>query len=168
MKQLVLVRHAKSDWANPELKDFDRPLNERGKQNAPEMGKRLASKKWPVDLIVSSPAKRALKTARLLAKEIHYATDDIDQNRDIYEATIDDLKEVLRGQPDTADSIVLVGHNPGISYFLGFLAGEFMMDFPTCGMAYLELDIASWKQLKMACARVVELDYPKRTPQDIN
>ncbi|MCC6685100.1 MAG: histidine phosphatase family protein, partial [Bacteroidia bacterium] len=81
MKQLVLVRHAKSDWANPELKDFDRPLNERGKQNAPEMGKRLASKKWPVDLIVSSPAKRALKTARLLAKEIHYATDDIDQNR---------------------------------------------------------------------------------------
>jgi phosphohistidine phosphatase len=165
MKQLLLVRHAKSGWENPELKDFDRPLNERGKQNAPEMGKRLSEKKWSVDLIISSPAKRALKTARLLAKEINYATDDIDLNHAIYEASIDDLIEVLHQQSDTAKSIVMVGHNPGISYFLGFLAGEFMMDFPTCGMAYLELNITSWKQLKMACAKVIELDYPKRIQQ---
>lgn len=166
MKKLVLVRHAKSSWDDPEQKDFDRTLNERGKKDAPEMGKRLAQKKWKVDRVVSSPAKRALKTAKLIAKELHYDPSAIDQYMEIYEASIDDLRDVLRSQPGGSNSLVLVGHNPGISYFLAFLAGEFMMNFPTCGMAYLELPIESWKEVKQGCAKVIELDYPKRNLQD--
>ena len=130
------------------------------------MGKRIAIRKWKIDLVVSSPAKRALKTAKLLAKEIGYREDFISEDMDIYEASIDRLRSVIRDQPDDAQSIMLVGHNPGISYFLAFLAGEFHMDFPTCGMAYLELPIDSWKDIKQGCANVIELDYPKRDPQD--
>jgi phosphohistidine phosphatase len=166
MKKLILMRHAKSGWDNPDQKDFNRELNKRGIRNAPEMGLRLKEKNWPVDLVVSSLATRAKHTAQLVCAAYGYPEKEIDYRIDVYEAQINDLKQVLQSIEDTASSVLLIGHNPGMSYFADYLANCGHINLPTAGMIYMHLDIKTWKELKPGCGKLVEFDFPKRDPFD--
>src|SRR5689334_22986953 len=111
MKTLFLVRHAKSSWAHLSLNDFDRPLNARGKKDAPFMGEILYNQHILPDLLLSSPAKRAFSTAKKIAKAIGYKKKEINTDKDIYDADEDTLLKVIHRQDQKYDSIMLVGHN---------------------------------------------------------
>jgi phosphohistidine phosphatase len=161
MKYLLLMRHAKSAWDIPGQSDFDRTLNERGKKDAPEMGKRIRKKEFTPQLIVSSPAKRALKTAREVAKELDYDEKNIQQETEIYEADIDDLMHVIRSFDDTADNVLMVGHNPSFTGMVGTLTNTFIENMPTAGIALIRFDIQSWKQVSKHTGTLEWFDYPK-------
>jgi phosphohistidine phosphatase len=161
MKYLLLMRHAKSAWDIPGQSDFDRTLNERGKKDAPEMGKRIRKKEFTPQLIVSSPAKRALKTAREVAKELDYDEKNIQQETEIYEADIDDLMHVIRSFDDTADNVLIVGHNPSFTGMVGTLTNTFIENMPTAGIALIRFDIQSWKQVSKHTGTLEWFDYPK-------
>lgn len=160
-KELLLVRHAKSDWNDPKLSDFDRPLNARGHMNAPEMAKRLAARNIIPGLIISSPAIRAFTTAKYFADELGLESDQIKCDRDIYEASTQDLMRVICGFDDHFDRIVLFGHNPGITLTANILSGESISNIATCGVVLLRFDIPSWKMVSADSADLVFYDFPK-------
>ena len=115
MKTLYLLRHAKSSWSFDELSDQERPLNDRGRDDAPVMGQALAKRRICPDLIVSSPAVRAMSTAVLVAREMQYPHEKIAVESGIYGADVDDLLTIIKDLPDTANSVLLVGHIPTIT-----------------------------------------------------
>lgn len=161
MKFLLLMRHAKSTWEVPGQSDFERTLNERGKKDAPEMGKRIRKKEFAPELIVSSPAKRALKTAREVAKELHYEEKNIQLETDIYEADIDDLMHIIRSWDDTTTRVMMVGHNPSFTGMVGILTNTFVENMPTAGIALIRFDLQSWKQVSKHTGTLEWFDYPK-------
>lgn len=161
MKYLLLMRHAKSAWDIPGQSDFERTLNERGKKDAPEMGKRIRKKDFIPEIIVSSPAKRALKTAREVAKELEYDEKNIQQETDIYEADIEDLMHVIRSFDDKASHVMMVGHNPSFTGMVGILSNMFIENMPTSGVALIRFDIQSWKQVSKHTGTLEWFDYPK-------
>ena len=164
MKTLYIVRHAKSSWSDPLADDFDRPLNERGKRDAPRMGKRLKEKGILPSLIISSPAKRARSTARRIAKELKYKKDDIKEDRKLYHAEEEVILDVIRKLKDKHTSVMLFGHNPGLTNFVNSLQDkEFDLDnLPTCGIAAFQLKIDSWSEIAWGKGTMVFFDYPKR------
>lgn len=164
MKTLYIVRHAKSSWSDPLADDFDRPLNERGKRDAPRMGKRLKEKGILPSLIISSPAKRARSTARRIAKELKYKKDDIKEDRKLYHAEEEVILDVIRKLKDKHNSVMLFGHNPGLTNFVNSLQDkEFDLDnLPTCGIAAFQLKIDSWSEIAWGKGTMVFFDYPKR------
>jgi phosphohistidine phosphatase len=162
-KTLYLVRHAKSSWKDPSLDDAERPLNKRGKQDAPEMGKRLAKAGVRPDLITSSPAVRALTTAQKIAEEIGIKKSKIDVNENIYTFNAEGLLEVIMGLDDKLNTVMLVGHNPATTVLLNELSDADIDNVPTCGVAQLEMNTDSWAKLKKGGAELVSFDYPKKT-----
>jgi phosphohistidine phosphatase len=163
MKRLTLVRHAKSSWEDPELADFDRPLSKRGKQDAPLMGKRLAGRDLRPELIVSSPARRARKTAKLIARELDLREERLILEAKIYEAEPAVLLEVVRGLDDRLEHVLLVGHNPGLTELGNLLADCGIENIPTCGALCLDFDADDWKSLGPKFGTLVFYDYPKKT-----
>lgn len=164
MKRLYLVRHAKSSWADSSLEDVDRPLNKRGRRDAPVMGKRLMNRGAVVEAIWSSPAVRAKETARLLAKAISFPRKTIQSHDEIYSGTMDDILEGIRGCSDTVDNLLLVGHNSVLTDFANLLAdpgGEEVDWLPTCGVAALEFSCSMWAQLQAGRGRLLFVDFPK-------
>ena len=161
MRRLTLIRHAKSDWNDPDLSDFERPLNGRGKRAAPLMGQYLASGALAPDCLVSSPARRARKTARLIAEEIGIEKADILYEYNIYEAKVGTLISVINAFPDHS-SPALIGHNPGLSELGLWLCPAAPGWLKTCAVLILELDIDSWSDLRPACGTIVEYTYPKK------
>jgi phosphohistidine phosphatase len=162
MKTVILVRHAKSSWKDPGLKDFDRPLNKRGKRDAPFMGKKLKERKIMPGLILSSPAKRARKTATEIAKAIGYPKNKIQYNEDIYHSSAQYLLQLVRKQDDTHETIMLFGHNPDFNDFADLLLGDNpVMNIPTTGVHCIKFDVDSWKKVKEGKGRSVFFDYPK-------
>ncbi len=163
MKRLTLLRHAKSSWKDLSLPDADRPLNKRGKRNAPEMGLRFA-KHFPEGgyRMVSSPAKRAISTARLFAEAAGYPLEDIVVDDRVYLADSGGLLEVARELDDTWDHMVLVGHNPGFTDFINSATKHFIENLPTGGVAVLQYDIDRWADIGTSQATLAELDYPKK------
>jgi len=159
MKRLFILRHAKSSWTDIDLADFDRPLNERGLQAAPFMGRYIAKEGHMPDAIVSSPAKRARETAELV-KEHSGFEPEIGFDERIYEASPNTLREVASELPDTADSAMIVGHNPGIEGFIRHLTGQ-VEPMPTAALAVIELDIDSWGKIDHLSGRVVSVIRPK-------
>lgn len=162
MKRLYLIRHAKSSWADPTLKDFDRPLNKRGKRDAPFMGEKLAERKIRPDFILSSSAKRAEKTARTIAKAIAYPPKKIFFTEAIYLADESELYRIVRSCDDKVTTLFLVGHNFGITDFAVSLSGEQIGNIPTCGIAALEFDLDSWQQVGANSGRLLFFDWPKK------
>ena len=161
MKRLTLVRHAKSSRKDPLLEDIDRPLNQRGKQNAPLMGKRLAKKEVAPDRLLTSPAKRAVKTARIIAGKIGFPKEKIESIGAVYLASPEDLLRLLHGIGDEGDHVMMVGHNPGFTD-LNNLINSFKIDnIPTCGVVCIDFDIASWSELAEGQGKLVFFDYPK-------
>ena len=112
MKRLYLIRHAKSSWRDAGLADFDRPLNKRGKHDVPRMGQRLKALGVLPDVIVSSPAKRAIRTARQIADEIGYDRKAIELNEILYGAVPEDTLAIVRATAAAYDSTMIFGHNP--------------------------------------------------------
>lgn len=149
MKILMLMRHAKSSWDDPDLSDFERPLNKRGHRDAPSMGKMILEKELAPDLIISSPAKRAKQTAVLVRKNSLPKT-EIKFVERIYEARPEVLLRILAELSNDYDRPLLVGHNPGIEGFLALLTGEFHT-MPTASLAKVDLSIENWADLRPNC-----------------
>lgn len=160
MKQLIIVRHAKSDWGNPNLRDFDRPLNKRGKTNAPEMAHRLVKKQIKPQLIVSSPALRAITTAKFFADTWQMPLAEILEEPKIYEANVDTLLKVINNFDNTYGQIAMFGHNPGLTDLVNYLDGH-IYEMPTCSIAILEFPFEDWAMISEGTAKVVLFDYPK-------
>ena len=164
MKKIILFRHAKAAQAEPGMRDFDRPLKERGKKDAILMGERIKARGISPDLILSSPAKRAKKTAKLVARQIGYSKDRIQYDQKIYDTNASYLFKLLKAQDDRHDIVMLFGHNPDLSLLTESLLVQ-QPDFsglPTAGVSCIEFDVDHWEQLKKGQGRAVFIDYPKR------
>lgn len=163
MKTIILVRHAKSSWKDPGLKDFDRPLNKRGKMDAPFMGEKLKDKQMLPDLILSSPAKRARKTATKIAKAIGYPKKKIKYRDIMYHSDARFLLDMVRKLDDKYEKIMLFGHNPGFNEFADMLLKENpVFNIPTTGVYCIRFDVDSWKKVREGEGESVFFDYPKR------
>jgi phosphohistidine phosphatase len=155
------MRHAKSSWEQQGIADFDRVLNERGKHDAPEMGKRLRKKNVLPDIILTSPAARAIKTAKMVAQEIGYPDKHIIAETDIYHADIHTLLFLIRQTDDSHKSLMIFGHNPTFTGLVGYLSNEFIENLPTAGVVKIEFDITTWKQVKEHAGKFCWIDFPK-------
>ena len=161
MKTLYLLRHAKSSWNFDELTDQERPLNERGRDDAPRVGKALAERGIEMDLVVASPAVRALTTAVLVARELDYPHDKIVIEPDIYQAEVEDLITIIHALPDVANSVLLTGHNPTITDTVNVLSPTPIDEMPTATVVCLRFQCESWEQVKKANAEFYFVDYVK-------
>lgn len=150
---LSLVRHAKSAWDDPELEDFERPLNARGRRDAPRMAALAAEQCDTVPTLLTSPAVRAITTARRFAEAFGSDPRSMRIDGRLYEASAGDWSEVLQSQPDDAAHLMAFGHNPVISAFASWLCPELQgIELPTAAIVMLELDIPGWSQLGPDCA----------------
>jgi phosphohistidine phosphatase len=161
MKQLLLVRHAKSDWGDSSLSDFDRPLNERGKRDAPVMAHRLLDKKISIDSFISSPAKRAKKTAVIFAKTFNTEKDTIIFRDELYGAGEEVFFDVIRNADKKSNSIAVFSHNPGITDFANQLTDARIDNIPTCGVFAIKVDCEKWSDFKEAKKEFWFFDFPK-------
>ncbi len=161
MKTLLVLRHAKSNWENTDVSDFDRSLNTRGIETAPKVGLNLKKKKLQIDLILSSPAKRAKQTA-ILVKETAEINAQIKYEEKIYEASSLRLSQIIAKIDDKHETVLLVGHNPGIEDLVRLLSGE-IKAFPTAALAKITLKIKKWSDISKNCG---ELDF-LMTPKNI-
>ncbi len=143
MKTLLLLRHAKSSWKEKDISDHDRPLNKRGKHDAPVMGRLLKENSLVPDLIVSSTAKRAIKTARLVAESCGYDEVHIQIEPHLYLAPRETYTQTVKATPDSVNILMLVGHNPGIEQFLSQII-DYEEPMPTAALAVLSLTINKW------------------------
>jgi len=161
VKELIIVRHAKSSWRDSGLEDRERPLNKRGERDAPEMGARLARRKDRPDLIVSSPAVRALATARIIARKLDYARKDIVLIERLYGAGLDELLDVIRKADESVATLLLFGHNPGLTQLANHLGPREIPNLPTCGVLHLRFDADIWAVVGFARGEEVLFDFPK-------
>lgn len=161
MRTLFLVRHAKSSWGNPGLRDISRPLNERGLKDAPAMGKLLNKLGLVPDLLVSSPAKRALTTAQYFADAFRIPEESIVLNPDIYEAFVAGIIRIIGTLPDSAQTAMLFGHNPTFTDVANRFSSEFIDNIPTCGVIMIESTASSWAEFDEGNARVKARFFPK-------
>lgn len=162
MKTLILMRHAKSSWKEPFSSDFERTLTKRGKIDAPEMGKRLHRRQITPDLMMISPAKRAVETAKMVAVELGYPAKNILKNEIIYEAKLEELIHLVHSLDDGADTILLVGHNPGFYHLINHLSEEYLQEFPTSAICAIEFRTDSWEKINQNSGRLLFYDYPKK------
>lgn len=161
MKTLLLIRHAKSDWNDASLSDFDRPLNERGKRDAPLMAQRLLDKKIGIDLFVSSPAKRAKKTATIFAEAWGLDKKKVDFYDELYLAPETVFTSVISQLNNGADAVAVFAHNPGITDFANSLTNTRIDDMPTCCIFAVQADCKDWNEFATAKKKFLFVDYPK-------
>jgi len=162
MKTLFLIRHAKSSWEDMTLDDKDRPLNDRGKRDAPRVGKQLAKHGVKPDLILSSPATRALATAEIIAKALDYKRGALVVDDRLYAVDADTLLDVIRQLDDRAQCVMLIGHNPELTELANRLSSE-VTQLPTCAVAEFTFDSNSWKRIGKDKPAKVALEYPKES-----
>jgi phosphohistidine phosphatase len=161
MKQLTIVRHAKSSWDLPEMEDFYRPLNPRGVKNAFAMGDALAVRGVFPDLIVTSPAVRAINTAIIIARKLDFPQQRIESNDRIYEASVEALFQLMANVPDSNGHLMLVGHNPSLTMLINRMQKKPLDNLPTCGVYHLDLDMASWADVRQAKGKTSFALFPK-------
>jgi phosphohistidine phosphatase len=160
MKTLLILRHAKSSWANESLADHDRPLNERGKRDAPRMGRLLRDQGFNPTAILCSTAKRARSTAKRVL-EASGCDVDLELCREFYHALPDAYVELLQQQADQHPCILVIGHNPALQDLVGLLTGEYE-SFPTAALAHVELPIDRWQELSTnTSGALIQLWRPK-------
>ena len=150
MKTLYIIRHAKSDWSDSSLKDFDRPLNERWKNDAKKLWEYIKDKSIKPDIIFSSPAKRAKSTIKIICKETWFDKDEIIFNEDIYNyhmKWIDFLLSFIMEIDDEYDKVFLVWHNNSLSELISYLIWKDNSYVKTWTMTKLRFDIKSWREV---------------------
>ena len=162
MKTLTLLRHAKSSWKNRDLPDHARPLNRRGELDAPAMAARVSEAGIRPSLIMSSPAVRAWNTARIVAKEINYPLEFLQREAELYMAGIDDFLGLLRRQDSKFNSVMLVGHNPGLTDFANYLLPDLTDNIPTSGVVSMAVDSDDWDLPAGSGVELLVFDYPKK------
>ena len=162
LKRLTLIRHAKSSWKDAGIADFERPLNARGERDAPRMGHRIADSGKPPELLVASPARRAARTAELIAERLGARAPRIEYERALYLATPEQMLDVIRGLDAAVRHAALVGHNPGTTELVEQLSGAEVGNVPTCGVVRLRLGIDAWSEAEPGCGEIEDFDYPKR------
>ncbi|EGD58974.1 putative phosphohistidine phosphatase, SixA [Novosphingobium nitrogenifigens DSM 19370] len=169
MKTLALFRHAKSDWSDARARDFDRPLNERGQRGAIAMGRHIRNGRWRFDRIIASPAVRVAETIETASRAWGRAF-PVEWDRRIYLASSATLIDLLREMDGDPESVLMVGHNPGLEDLIFDLVPDdgssplreiVERKFPTATFAVLELAIDRWEDLDLGCARLVELTRPR-------
>jgi len=163
MKRLILLRHAKSSWKHPNLPDFQRPLNKRGKSDAPAMAQRMLELQIKPDLIISSPAKRALTTANIMAEKLGFDAALIIKEPEIYEGSISTLLYVIRNLDSDATCVMIVGHNPGFTYLANQLTGTRIDNVPTCGIVCVDFKCETWFEVEKEHGKLVFFDFPKNS-----
>jgi phosphohistidine phosphatase len=163
MKTLLLIRHAKSSWDAPGLSDADRPLNDKGKKDAPEIAKRLKKRGLDIDLFLSSTAKRARKTAKYFAAEYDQKKEDIKLVEELYTATTPSFVKTIGDTKNKHDVIALFSHNPGITEFANSLTDTRIDDMPTCSVFAVQADAKEWKDFMSAEKKFLFFDYPGKS-----
>ena len=161
MKQLFIIRHAKSSWDIGVLNDFDRGLNQRGHSDAPIMAKRLINRNISIDLFVSSTAKRALTTATYFAEAYYKVEKDILKVDELYHAMPNVFYKTIADLNDEFNNVALFSHNPGITEFINELTKTQIDDMPTCGVFAVNVHTNSWADFKSAKKEFLFFDYPK-------
>ncbi len=163
MKRLLIVRHAKSSWSDSTLDDRERPLNKRGKRDSEVMGRELAKRGFIPDLIVSSPAKRALKTAVNIARRVGASPRKIERNEIMYSSGIEGILGMIRKLDDGIRTAIVVGHNPDITALANRL-GDFRIDnVPTCGMVCFNFEGRKWQKAIDSGGKMAFYEFPKKT-----
>lgn len=160
-KQLLVIRHAKAEEADFKKPDFKRALSHRGEKNAQEMAKRLETKDLHPQILYSSPALRAISTARFFADELGIEQSEIIQDQEIYEALTDTLLHCINKLDDQADFVALFGHNPAITALVNKFCGADIYNIPTCGIALIQFPFDSWNLLSAGTGELILYDYPK-------
>ena len=143
--------------------DREKPLNKRGNRDAPMMGLRLLQSGIRIDLIVTSPAKRALTTAKKIAKQFSFKIEMVQEEK-LYDATEWQILEVIHSLDDKIENVMIVAHNPGITDLVNQISGHRIEKVPTCGVALLRYDSDTWQEVGRAKPVAFEFDYPKQTP----
>ncbi|HEY5643093.1 MAG TPA: histidine phosphatase family protein [Woeseiaceae bacterium] len=161
MKILTLVRHAKSSWKHAGISDRERPLNARGKRDAPVMGARIHDHGIRPSLILSSPATRAWRTAQIVAREIAYPVEFLQREESLYLASLDQLLDVVAAQDNGFNHLMVVGHNPGLSDFANFLSPGLTNNLQTSAVVSVEIDHDDWMLYERPKTRLLVYDYPK-------
>ena len=161
MKTLVLVRHAKSSWDDAGLRDFERPLSERGLHDAPLMASYLKDLDIIPDSIISSPAARAYTTAEIMAQTLHGSTHALKTIDDIYEAHTQALLGLINNVSDHQHILMLVGHNPSITNLANTLTHQFIENIPTCGVLTIDFDVDGWQQINARAGVLKGFESPK-------
>ncbi len=164
VKQLILVRHAKSDWGDPALGDHERPLNKRGQRNAPKMGLRLAEREVRPDRIYTSSALRARTTAKIIAGALDYPAEDIEQVEGLYHAGVSTWLDFISGLEDSLSCVMCFGHNPGLTELAHFEFGCELSNIPTCGVLTLDFAANHWAKVPGTQPDQADFDYPKKKP----
>jgi phosphohistidine phosphatase len=162
-KELFLVRHAKSSWDDSTISDHDRPLNERGLRNAPDMGSRLSDREVSPDALISSTALRGRTTAEIMAVSLNFPKDRIVLDRALYHASATELQEYIGGLDDSHFSVMLFGHNPGMTSLVSHLFGLALDNLPTCGVVHLNFSVESWAEASRSMPCEATIDFPKNT-----
>lgn len=162
MKTLILVRHAKSSWNHPGLADFDRPLNQRGEHDAPDMGARLGAAFGAPDVVLASPAVRARETALALADGVGIRHDDLQLEGGLYGASGAEMASMIRRFDDAWQSAAIVGHNPGMTDLANRFTGRYIDNLPTSGVVIIRFEVDGWKDIAERGGSLVSFDYPKK------
>ncbi len=162
MKILYLVRHAKSSWKYPTLDDFERPLNKRGRKNAPLMGKILKKLDAKPDLIISSPAARASMTARIISDQMNYPLEKIRYDESVYAASENELLHIIAEIDDQVTKAMLISHNPGLTSLANLAGDSPISNIPTSGVCCIELSISSWANIWKHRGKVKFFEFPKK------
>jgi phosphohistidine phosphatase len=160
MKSILLIRHAKSSW-DFDVEDFDRPLNERGKTDAPAMAERLRKRDFKIDAFLSSPATRALATANIFASEFNEKQKNVITFPALYEPTPEAFTNLIEGLDKDLKNVAIFSHNPGITDFANSLTTVTVDDMPTCAIFALKADIKKWAEFNASQKTFWFFDYPK-------
>lgn len=161
-KILYIVRHAKSDKSETALKDFDRPLTQQGIDDAHTMGKVFVERNIYPDLILSSPAKRAITTAQIIAQEINFPEEKIFTNNEIYENDVKKLVDIIKNIDDSLQKVMIVGHNPSFTALANYLVNQTFEDLPTCAVVGISFDVKRWAIITEKSGKVIFYEQPKK------
>ena len=161
MKTLTLLRHGKSSWKETGMTDRERPLARRGERDAPLMGERITAAGIRPSLIMSSPAKRAWATAKRVARAISYPVEFLHREEDLYLADTGRILDLLAQQDSAFNSILIVGHNPGLTELANYLVPGITENLPTCGLVAVEIETSDWDLRPGPEVRLLLHDYPK-------
>ena len=161
MKYITFIRHSKSEGIVSEQSDFDRDLNERGKRVAPKMGRKLKELNLNPNKIYCSSAKRAIETSNLLIEQLDYSLGEVNFVDDLYEASVRTLLDFINKLDDQFHDVVIVGHNPSITYLVEYLTGEPIDNVPTTGVVRVSFSFDEWKLISQKTAELIYFIYPE-------
>ncbi len=162
MKNLIVVRHAKSSWDFPELKDIDRPLNPRGEQDAPRMADYFSRQNYSINLMITSPSKRALETCTAFARKLGFTKGLIMIDHNLFHANSSEIMAIIRNLKPEYETVMIFGHNPGLTDFVNRITNSDIENIPTTGIAIMEFSKESWKELRDNSGTLIEFMYPKK------